>query len=134
MTPNHHKEDITFIMPQDPEQQDFSRPFSIAWKSRAPGTINEAVLLVGTSDGDWDIMSASVGTRDRAAIDVSDMNPPPQQLFIRLRYAVYDPYHRTKEEKHGQDKWYITPTPFVISQKVETVREQEPSFSAKAKA
>jgi hypothetical protein len=99
---------VTFTEPFEP--QDFSRPFSIAWRSKQGIDVTEWILLVGTSDGDWDIMSADTGERTRAAIDISDMSPLPQRIYARLRYAVYDP-------DQGQDVWYTTLHPFEINKK-----------------
>jgi hypothetical protein len=97
----------------------FSGPFSIAWKNNKQSVnVREWMLLVGTSDGDWDIMSASMSDRTRAAIDISDMDPSPQRIYVRLRYAVYDPDHRKPDEDDGEDRWFITPVPFEINKKV----------------
>lgn len=114
---NHEnpKDDIRFIEPLGPQM--FSRPFSIAWESRSSLTIAESILLVGTSDDDWDVMCAYTGTRNRCAIDISDMNPQPQRIFVRLRYAIYDPDHHNATEKGGENKWYITLTPLEINNK-----------------
>ena len=109
------KDDIRFILPLEPQM--FSRPFSIAWESRSGLTIAESMLLVGTSDEDWDIMCAYTGTRNRCAIDISDMNPQPQRIIARLRYAIYDPDHREAKEKDGENKWYITLVPLEINNK-----------------
>jgi hypothetical protein len=109
------KDDIRFIVPREPQL--FSRPFSIVWESRPGLTIAESMLLVGTSDGNWDIMSANMGTRKRGAIDISDMNPQPQRVIARLRYAIYDPDHHDAHEKYGENKWYITLAPLEIHNK-----------------
>jgi hypothetical protein len=107
---------IRFLEPLEP--QVFSAPFSIAWMSKQNLHVTEWMLLVGTSDGDWDIMSANMGEGTRAAIDISDMSPLPQRIYARLRYAVYDPDHRKSDEKEGQDKWYMTLVPLEINKKV----------------
>jgi hypothetical protein len=109
------KDDIRFIVPLEP--QTFSHPFSIAWESRPGLDIAESTLLVGTSDDNWDIMSANMGTRNRAAVDISDMNPQPERIIARLRYAVYDPDHHKANEKAGENKWYITLVPLEIHNK-----------------
>jgi len=106
---------IRFLEPLEP--QVFSAPFNIAWMSKQNLRVTEWMLLVGTSDGDWDIMSANMGERTRAAIDISDMSPLPQRLYARLRYDVYDPDHRKSDEKDGQDRWYITLVPLEINRK-----------------
>ncbi len=111
----HPKDDIRFIVPLEPQM--FSRPFSIAWESRSGLTIDESMLLIGTSDGNWDIMSANTGTRNRCAIDISDMDPLPQRIIARLRYATYDPDHHEKNEKDGENKWYVTLAPLEINNK-----------------
>lgn len=106
---------VMFLEPLEP--QVFSGSFSIAWMSKQNLHVTEWMLLVGTSDGDWDIMSANMGDRTRAAIDISDMSPLPQSIYARLRYAVYDPDHRNIDEPKGQDKWYITLVPLEINKK-----------------
>ena len=106
---------IRFLGPLEP--QVFSAPISIAWMSKQSLPVTEWMLFVGTSDGDWDIMSANMGERTRAAIDFSDMSPLPQRIYARLRYAVFDPDHREAEEKDGQDRWYITLAPLEITKK-----------------
>ena len=100
--------DVMFLEPKEP--QVFSGPFSIAWGSKHHLHVTEWMLLVGTEDGNWDIMSANTGERTRAAIDISDIRPLPRHIYARLRYAVY-------EEAYGQDRWYITLVPFEISKK-----------------
>jgi len=91
--------------------QDFSGPFSITWKSKQNLDVTEWMLLVGTSDGDWDIISANMGDRTRTAIDISDITPLPERIYARLRYAVYD-------NQSEQDRWYIMLTPFEINSNV----------------
>jgi hypothetical protein len=106
---------VNFVEPMEP--QDFSKPFSIAWRAKASLNVTEWMLLVGAEDGDWDIMSADTGERTRAAIDISDMSPLPQRIYARLRFAVYDPNRRKGNETDGEDMWYITPDPFEIHKK-----------------
>lgn len=109
----NHKDDIKFIAPLEPQL--FSRPFSIAWESGPGILIAESMLLVGTEDGNWNIMSAYMGTRrNRGAIDISDMNPQPQRIFVRLRYAIYDPERHHHDEEGGENRWYMTLVPFEI--------------------
>lgn len=90
--------------------QDFSGPFSITWQSKQNLHVTEWMLLVGTTDGDWDIMSANMGDRTRAAIDISDLDLLEPYIIVRLRYAVYD-------EQSEQDRWYIMLAPFKIHKK-----------------
>ena len=106
---------VTFLEPLEP--QAFSDPLSIVWTSKQNLHVTEWMLLVGTSDGDWDIMCANTGERTRAAIDISDMSPLPQRIYVRLRYAVYDPAFRKADETNGQDRWYTTLVPFEINKK-----------------
>jgi hypothetical protein len=98
-----------FIQLTEPSQPPvFSAPFSIAWKNtKASVEVIEWMLLVGKVDGDWDIMSASMGDRTRAAINVSDISSL-QHISVRLRYAVYDPDHRNPGEDDGENMWFIT--------------------------
>ena len=107
---------VRFLEPSEP--QVFSAPFSIAWMSKQSPRVTEWMLLVGTSDGDWDVMSANIGERTRAVIDISDMSPLPERIYARLRYAVFDPDHRKADEKDGQDRWYMTLVPLEINKKV----------------
>ena len=74
--------------------QDFTQPFSIRWRGVGAG-VTRWWLCAGTSDGEWDVLSADMGTKLRAAIDVSDLSSDVKKLYVRL---VYSRLNSSREE------------------------------------
>ncbi|HEU4686044.1 MAG TPA: hypothetical protein VFS39_16175 [Nitrospira sp.] len=72
----------TVIYPENAEStKTFEQPIQIRWPE-VDG--NEFILCVGTSDGNWDILSGNLGKRQQQLFDFSDVPGSVQIIFVQL--------------------------------------------------
>ncbi|BFU96555.1 MAG: hypothetical protein NTNFB02_32770 [Nitrospira sp.] len=70
----------TVVYPdQDESEKNFKQPIRIRWDGH--DGVNH--LCVGTSDGNWDILSGVLGTREQQLFDLSDLPDAVETVYVQ---------------------------------------------------
>lgn len=64
---------------QEESEKKFDQPIRIRWDGN--GDVNH--LCVGTADGNWDILSGDLGTREQQLFDFSDLSSSVETVFVQ---------------------------------------------------